>query len=311
MDLDSARGAFVQESRELLTAMEAALLDIETQGMSNDSINAVFRAAHTIKGSAGLFALDHIVSFTHVMENVLDRTRAGQLPMSETLLTVLLAAGDYLSRLIDGIEAEQDNTEPDPVLRADLLQQLADFLPTPTQEVIAKPRKPDATVEVMNGEQVDSDTWHISLRLSPDVLRSGMDPLSFLRYLTRLGRIVYLNTLTESLPQASDFDPETLYLGFEIEFDSTADKQSIENVFEFVREESFIRILPPRSLIDDYVSLIRTLPEEPQRLGEILVASGALTQTELDHILQLQANSPSALCWSKKMSCIPVLCQRR
>ncbi len=295
MDLDSARGAFVQESRELLTAMEAALLDIETQGMSNDSINAVFRAAHTIKGSAGLFALDHIVSFTHVMENVLDRTRAGQLPMSEALLTVLLAAGDYLSRLIDGIEAEQDNTEPDPVLRADLLQQLADFLPTPTQEVIAKPRKPDATVEVMNGEQVDSDTWHISLRLSPDVLRSGMDPLSFLRYLTRLGRIVYLNTLTENLPQASDFDPETLYLGFEIEFDSTADKQSIENVFEFVREESFIRILPPRSLIDDYVSLIRTLPEEPQRLGEILVASGALTQTELDHILQLQANSPSAL----------------
>lgn len=127
MDLESARDALVQESRELLDAMEAGLLDIEQRGMSADAINAVFRAAHTIKGSAGLFGLEHIVSFTHVMENVLDRVRSHRLPMDEDLLSLLLAAGDYLSRLIDGIESGEDGIEPDPLRREALLQRFADY----------------------------------------------------------------------------------------------------------------------------------------------------------------------------------------
>lgn len=290
MDLDSARGALVQESRELLTAMEAGLLDIEQHGMSTDAINAVFRAAHTIKGSAGLFALDHIVSFTHVMENVLDRVRSNRLDMSGELLSLLLSTGDYLSRMIDAIDNGQDEQEPDPAERARLLQQLADFLPSENKHV-ATAKQPAPAVEVMEGEAFGVDSWHISLRLSPDVLRSGMDPLSFLRYLGRLGRIVYLNTITDPLPAAAEMDPETLYLGFEIEFESSADKQAIENVFEFVREESLIRILPPRSKIDDYVAHINALPEQPKMLGEILVASGALTRTELENVLAQQANA--------------------
>ncbi|NQD36147.1 chemotaxis protein CheA [Permianibacter sp. IMCC34836] len=291
MDLDSARGALVQESRELLIAMEAGLLDIEQNGMSTDAINAVFRAAHTIKGSAGLFALDHIVSFTHVMENVLDRVRSGRLGLDEQMLSVLLASGDYLSKLIDGIDAQRDDIEPDAPLRALLLQQLSDYLPNENKDVVAT-AKPEPAVEVMNAERGGSDSWHISLRLSPDVLRSGMDPLSFLRYLGKLGRIVYMNTLTETLPAAAEFDPETLYLGFEIEFESEADKQTIENVFEFVREESVIRILPPHSKVDAYVAHIKSLPEEPQLLGEILVACGALTRTELEHVLGMQSDAP-------------------
>src|SRR5262245_22505902 len=144
MDLDSARGALVQESRELLTAMEAGLLDIEQQGMSTEAINAVFRAAHTIKGSAGLFALDHIVSFTHVMENVLDRVRSNRLEMSEALLSLLLATGDYLSRLIDGIEAQQDEIEPDPAQRQSLLEQLSQYLPSSEQKAVVATARPEA-----------------------------------------------------------------------------------------------------------------------------------------------------------------------
>ncbi len=50
MELDAARSALVQEARELLAAMEAALLDIEQGGATPEAINAIFRAAHTIKG---------------------------------------------------------------------------------------------------------------------------------------------------------------------------------------------------------------------------------------------------------------------
>ncbi len=64
MNLDNALQTFIDESRELLAAMEDALLTLESAPGDADAINAVFRAMHTIKGSAGLFALEHMVSFT-------------------------------------------------------------------------------------------------------------------------------------------------------------------------------------------------------------------------------------------------------
>ena len=85
MNLDDALQTFVIESRELLDNMEAALLQIEQSPDDADLINAIFRAAHTIKGSAGLFGLDHLVAFTHAAENVLDQVRAGELPMDDDL----------------------------------------------------------------------------------------------------------------------------------------------------------------------------------------------------------------------------------
>ena len=77
MNLDDALKTFVIESRELLEGMEEALLRVEQSPDDADLINAIFRAAHTIKGSAGLFGLDHVVHFTHNAENILDRVRAG------------------------------------------------------------------------------------------------------------------------------------------------------------------------------------------------------------------------------------------
>ena len=72
MNLDQARGALVQEARELLVDMEDALLEIESDGYNAERVNAIFRAAHTIKGSAGLFGLESLINFTHVVESLLD-----------------------------------------------------------------------------------------------------------------------------------------------------------------------------------------------------------------------------------------------
>ena len=102
-----------------------------------------------------------------------------------------------------------------------------------------------------------------------------MDPLSFLRYLGSIGRIVHLETIADAMPEAADMDPETCYLGFEISFASSADKAAIERVFDFVRDDCTLNILPPHSRLSDYIALINTLPEDSMRLGEILVRIGA------------------------------------
>src|SRR5574343_553205 len=101
MNLDDALNTFVIESRELLENMEAALLQIEQAPDDPDLINAVFRAAHTIKGSAGLFGLDYLVTFTHSAENVLDQVRGGSLAMSGDLVAVFLAVCDHIATLVD------------------------------------------------------------------------------------------------------------------------------------------------------------------------------------------------------------------
>ena len=296
MDMDSARATLVQEARELLAAMEEALLAIESEGYTVERINSIFRAAHTIKGSAGLFALDSLVSFTHGVESLLDKVRNGELPLDGIMLSLLLTCGDYIGSLIDAVDKGSEAQEPNAELRGFLLAQLAEYLtevgsfaePVAAASNMALIVETKPQIEVLEGEAVSSDLWHISLRMPEDALRNGMDPLSFLRYLGTLGRIVYVHTLFDKLPELTEFDPESCYLGFELALESQASKQAIEDVFEFIRDDAQLHILAPNSRIDEYLQLIEMLAENPQRLGEILLQCGALTHHELERVLARQ-----------------------
>src|SRR3990167_3440947 len=111
MNLDQALLIFIAESRELLEDMESSLLALEQTEEKTELINSIFRAAHTIKGSSGLFSLDHVVSFTHVVENVLDKVRAGTLSIGDELIATLLQCCDHIRVLIDGVEAGQTQAD--------------------------------------------------------------------------------------------------------------------------------------------------------------------------------------------------------
>jgi len=293
MNLDGALQIFLVESRELLQDMESALLQIEHQPADSETINAIFRAAHTIKGSAGLFGLDSIVRFTHVAESVLDRVRGGEVVLDSELATVFLESCDQISALVDCVAAGAD--APDAKIEANsdaLIVRLNKYLgivAAPPAVAAAAPAVVETVVEHLSGPVAETDNWHISLRFGPDVLRNGMDPLAFLRYLKTIGEIVSITTLSAAMPALEAMDPESCYLGFEISFKSAADKAAIEGVFEFVREDARIHILPPRSRIADYVELIRALPEEEMRLGEILTQCGTLSAQELSDGLNAQA----------------------
>ena len=295
MNMDQVLQTFIVESHELLQAMEEGLLGVEQDGTDRgEAINAIFRAAHTIKGSAGLFGLDDIVSFTHVVESVLDKVRDGALEMDGDLVALLLSCGDHIATLVDRIgSAEEGLSEDDRTVGASLVDRLSTYLTGPGQGKgqVAPLAVKQETVqrEAPGGDVADSDNWHISLRFGRDVLRNGMDPLSFIRYLGTLGEIVAISTLSDAMPAAEEMDPESCYLGYEINFRSDADKTAIEGAFEFVREDCNIHILPPHSRIADFVEMIGSLPEEDMRLGEILARCGSLTPHELEMVLEIQA----------------------
>lgn len=300
MDLDDALETFIVECRELLEDMETALLAVEDADDKKEMINAVFRAAHTIKGSSGLFSMDHIVAFTHVVESLLDRMRAGKLEMSDGLVVLLLACCDHMGALVEGVAAGEHAGSAELLQQGlPLVAQLRAYLDAPKTEALqAKsalyvPAADTEKVQRINGEGVNADHWHISVRFGPDVLRNGMDPLSFIRYLGTMGKIMGIATLTDALPNAEQMDPEICYLGFEIAFQSNADKAAIEKVFEFVRDDSRLLILPPHSLISEYVSLIGQQQGELSRLGEMLVQCGTLSPQELDIALDSQVDHPT------------------
>jgi two-component system chemotaxis sensor kinase CheA len=297
MDLDDALETFIVECRELLGDMETALLAVEGADEKDEMINAIFRAAHTIKGSSGLFSLDHVVAFTHVVESVLDKVRAGKLVLADKLVVLLLACCDHIGALVDGVAAgEMAGT---PALQAagePLVAQLHSFLDTPKSAENPERSVPTAQTEPVqriNASTLGVDHWHISARFGPDVLRNGMDPLSFIRYLGTMGHITALETIADELPNADLMDPELCYLGFEMAFQTQADKAAIERVFEFVRDDSRVVILPPHSRIADYIDLINQQHAEVARLGEMLVHCGTLTAQELDMALKAQTDSPA------------------
>jgi len=298
MDLDEALQLFIVECGELLEDMETALLAVEQADDKSEMINAVFRAAHTIKGSSGLFSLDHIVAFTHVVESVLDRVRGGKLELNDKLVALLLACGDHMRALVDGVAAgEQGGTPALAQAGEPLVADLRSYLngtAVPAHQVVVADQAVEADpVRRINGAQVDADHWHISVRFGPDVLRNGMDPLSFIRYLGTLGQITAIATVADALPDVAAMDPETCYLGFEMAFKGSVDKSAIEQVFEFVREDSQLFILPPHSLVSEYVKLLEQQQGDAARLGEMLVRCGTLTRQELDTALNEQVATPT------------------
>ena len=293
--MDEITSVFVTESREQLATLESALLQLEDNPGDDDTLNAIFRSAHTIKGGAGVIECAYIVSFTHVVENVLDTLRNREITLDADLIALLLVCGDHIGQLLGVLEAGASG--PDQELTAAgeaLLQRLqagksaGAQAPPGANPTAGTPAALDALIESSGGGAVETDCWHISLRFGPDVLRNGLDPLNFLRYLAEIGRLERLETIADAMPVAAEMDAESCYLGFEISFSSTADKAAIERVFDFVRDECTLYILPPHSRLTDYITLINALPEDVMRLGEILVRVGALTQHELDEGLSAQ-----------------------
>jgi two-component system chemotaxis sensor kinase CheA len=259
MNLDQALLIFIAESRELLEDMESSLLALEQTDDKSELINSIFRAAHTIKGSSGLFSLDHVVAFTHVVENVLDKVRAGTMQIDDDLVATLLLCSDHIKALIDGVQAGQtEATEETDAAGAPLLEKLHAALGTPAKAnaALVTEKEVDATQRIA-GKNGGSDHWHISLQFSTEVLRMGMDPLSFIRYLTTIGRIVDIITIPDKLPAAHEMEPELCYLSYELSLDTQADKSAIERAFEFVQGDCTVRIIPPNSRVEEYIRLIQ------------------------------------------------------
>ncbi|WP_426168478.1 chemotaxis protein CheA [Pseudoduganella sp. R-31] len=265
MDLDEGLLAFVTEAGELLAEMEAGLLKLGEPAVQEEAVNAIFRAAHTIKGTAGLFGLDYVVLFTHAVESVLEEVRNGAQPLDGELVALLLECADQIGAMVRDVE-RGGRGELGERCRPQLDALHAYLAPAPALLPMAASFGAAADI----GE---SGRWLVSLEFGRDVFRQGMDPASFIAYLGRLGRIVALATVDGGLPPPGQMDPQSCYLGFEIVLETAANAEQISKVFEFLHDECILRLLPPGSGNEDFQRLANILPLHGAAIAEVLQAS--------------------------------------
>lgn len=284
--------AFISEAQEQIANLEQLLLQLEDSPDDRELLNALFRCAHTVKGSAGIFGLDKVVAFTHHVESLLDRLREGQLALTPALSTLLLKCNDQILALVDQARGEasdegEDGSDGD-VVRAALVEQLrsaiAGDVAAPVQTAVSAP--------TLHAPPAGVQRWHVAVSFGVETYRNGMDPMAILNYVRGLGTIASLSCDIAGVPPIDQLDPEGCHLAFEFALDTSASRADIEGAFSFVRDDCELRIVEPAAAPLVVAARIEALPDQP-RLGEILLSAGAISQTQLQQGLRAQSDSAS------------------
>lgn len=321
---------FVAEARELLETAGNGLLSLERNPQDADGINAVFRAVHTLKGSAGLFDIPAFVRLVHAGEDLLGAVREGRLVLTSSHCDVLFQVFDHATAWIDAMES----TEALPPDAHDISRRLSEHMrallpgaepgPIPAAAaalaVEARPA-PDIVVPAWLIQVPEADRLAAWRRLSatgdalvvgtyrPDAqcFFSGEDPLLTLRQLP--GLLGFEIEPPPCWPAAEDFDPYACLLGFH--FVSAAPRAEIEHLFRYI---------PDQVTLDDAPAEILAVPAGPRSLGPVhqdfadsvrpLLAAGDLIAVGRSVSALLEVSSPqsreaSALRWMQTLLAVP------
>jgi len=221
MDAEMAEIAkvFFQESREGLDVMESGLLSLGTNGGA-ESINTIFRAAHSIKGGAATFGFSEVAQFTHGVETLLDEMRNGVRPVTSQSIQTLLQACDCLREMITATESGQPL---DQGRIASLNADLGHILGEASQAApVAAPAQAPAAAG-----------WRIRFDPVPDLLRVRNEPTRMFAELKRLGRLTAVADVSR-IPLLEEIDPETCYLSWNIEMEGRIPREKLVEIFDWV-----------------------------------------------------------------------------
>jgi two-component system chemotaxis sensor kinase CheA len=251
MDLSDVQDIFFEECLEGLDVMESGLLRLDAS-TDVEEINAIFRAAHSIKGGAGTFGFPEISAFTHVMETLLDEMRDGRREIERIAVDLLLDSVDVLRGLVD---AAQNGGEADPERVADVQGRLETLLSgeaTPAAQTAAEPapadsepsaEAPAATAEPAAAAPAETPVagWKIFFAPGPEMLVRGNEPLRIFRELGKLGDMTVTADLSD-LPGLDQLEPRQCSIKWTIALKGDAAENDVREVFAWVEDECTLQI---------------------------------------------------------------------
>ncbi|HEX5330274.1 chemotaxis protein CheA [Sulfuricurvum sp.] len=266
---------FLEDSSEQLAYMESSLINMQDEGVNEEDVGALFRAMHTIKGTAGMFGFDDVVGFAHIAENLLSEVRSDKVPLTPEMITLFLLCKDHTENLINTAVDQQPIDDELRKTNDELLVQLLGFTPGNTQSH-------SGSEELHHGASDtgvhESNLWHISLGLHRDFFNTGMDVLNLISFLDDLGTVSKKAILTEKIPSLETYNPVESYIGFEIQLESEHSRDEIEEVFEFVLDDIELRIFKANDK-SSLLNWIETLQDKVSKV-KFLIANGFFPQSD-------------------------------
>ncbi len=290
--IEKFKEAFREEAAELLNNLESTLLELEADPRNSETVSAVFRTMHTIKGSSAMFGFDEISRFTHEVESIMDLLREGAFVADRRLIDLTLQARDLISAMLNSPDAAHKSLAEELVRQfkahseariaaknaesaeeAELPPQAAEAETVPTPEAFALEGASPASAP---DAQAPRETFRIRFVPASDVFLNGTRPLLLLDELRSLGEASVV-PLADRIPPLSEIDPEKCYVGWEITLTTAAGEDAIRDVFIFVEGTC--------ELIVERVATERNAPEiEVKRIGEILVSRGVTTPEKIQDV---------------------------
>jgi two-component system chemotaxis sensor kinase CheA len=238
---------FRQEASELFETLEGALLDLGLRPDDRDLVDAAFRALHTIKGSGAMFGFDKVASFTHEFETAFDLVRKGEIKPTQELISVALAAKDYIRALIEAPESTHT------IIGDAILDDLRQFMRLDGGAETVAPAPPIAAP----GSDKRSRGWRLHLEFDSHILCNGSNPLDFLDDLRKLGA-TFVVALMDDVPLLDDLEPDYCFLKWDVTLHADCDKAAIDDVFMFVQDEMKLSLTP---LVEVDVAVSAPMPE--------------------------------------------------
>ena len=242
------RQTFFQECEEQLSEMEAGLLAMDEGSADSETVNAVFRGVHSIKGGAGAFKLEALVQFAHTFETALDHVRSGKLTPTSDVMKVMLKAADVLSDLV---ESSRDGKAIDESSYAGIAAEVKALTVIDGQEEVEEvidfqpsiidfglPEIPEISDEPAPPEVFQYD---IAFRPRPELYTNANETVLLFRELFRLGDMTPACDCS-AVPTLDAIDPAASYFDWTVKLASEKDIASVREVFEFVDTEADIEI---------------------------------------------------------------------
>lgn len=242
LDMSQYVDLFLQEGEEQIEILEQELLKLESDP-SNDRMQIIFRAAHTLKGSSRAMGFAHFAELTHEMENVLDQLRNGTFSVTTHIANSLLACVDTLAGMMDSIR----NGEGDAADCAALVKSLQEILAGEgiasesapglvATGAVAETKVPFATqiptelFDAFEAAKAEGPVYHVLFRLLTDCA------MKFVRAFMAVSIVQEAGELLACVPDQEALEEEQFETDFELVFTSSTDLDDLQKKFEGIGE---------------------------------------------------------------------------
>ena len=234
--MEEIRQIFEAECNDGLNVIEAGLLALKAGDNNQETINDIFRGAHSIKGGAATFGYANIADFTHVMETLLDRVRSDELAVSQALVKIFLESVDCLRDMVECMSGGEYDEARTAKVQAELETWLGDEPP------VAESEDNPEIEEDLDDEQSTATCWDIKFKPKTNYLQTGNQPQHIFRALAELGGVT-LKPEFDNLPDFTESKPGEMYLAWNIELKADVSREEILAEFDWVENECEVEVV--------------------------------------------------------------------